>query len=119
MRKWFIENFGWLIALGVTGILGIGYRFLKETFSSASGIASYIRAQRKTFVDELTRERDQLKRDKAQLTIDLENMTRAKDLRDDINAQDRETIRAFRRLCDSKNLDYSSIEIHMTIPGSD
>lgn len=112
--QWLRNNFGWIIGLGAVGALGFAYRFLKEFLSSTTGIASYVRAQRKAYVDELVRERDQLKRDKAQLAVDLENMTRAKDLRDDINAQDRETIRAFRRLCDAKSIDYSAIEIHLT-----
>lgn len=99
------------MGLGFATIIGISFRFLKEFLSSVTGVTSYVRAQRKAYVDAILLERDQLKRDKAQLTTDLENMTRAKDLRDDINAHDRETIRAFRRLCDQENVDYSSVEV--------
>jgi len=111
MWLWFKHNFLWLMGLGFATIIGISFRFLKEFLSSVTGVTSYVRAQRKAYVDAILLERDQLKRDKAQLTTDLENMTRAKDLRDDINAHDRETIRAFRRLCDQENVDYSSVEV--------
>lgn len=114
--QWLKDNFGWIVALGIVGTLGVAYRFLKESLSSATGIAGYLRSRRKEYVSELERERDQLKIDKELLRQSLESLARAKDLRDDINAEDRETIRAFRRLCDRENVDYSGVEIHFTKP---
>lgn len=115
MRKLF-EDYGLiglllLLALG----LGKGWDVFSKAFSGFTGVGGYLRARKQEYVKELTRERDELKRLNILLQDDLERAIRAKDLRDDVNARDREVIRALCRLCDDNNVDYSAIKPRLSL----
>lgn len=125
--QWWKEHIGWVLLVVIAGGAPKVWNLISSGTKGFVGVSSYLRTRQKEYVKQLVIERNQLQIQKdalidshakivQQLTEDLESMTRAKDLREDISRQDRETVRDLMRLCDEHKLDYGHLEIHVTRP---
>lgn len=98
--QWLKEHFGWLVLIVIAAFGGRIGSAITNVIGAYTGIGAYLKARRDKYVQELENECTELRNANNQLLLDLESVIRQKDLRDDINKQDRETIRQLLQTCD-------------------
>jgi len=120
---WLYNHLGASITLAIVALGGIAALFRKSLKALLAAWRLYSRANAEVHQTQerladgylglttLTeRERDRARQECRELQADLRAATRAKDLRDDINRQDRALIRALKNRLRENRIDFSDIE---------
>lgn len=117
MTEWLTRHVEALIAVPAFAVLILLWRPAKALWKRVRGMRDFVHQTEAEYHDSLKRKLElkeeayeKLRCDCDALKRDLADKVREADIRDDINKQDRETIRRLRRRLDEHKVDYSDID---------